>query len=276
MSGTILVKSPVIPQWWNINLTSWSLTWAVPQWYYDWSETITASDTDLISSNVKNWVNIFWVTWSFLWNNNPLFSNIEFNASWLVVMADWWSWNYEPWFVTWSAVIWWNLYQVFNIMHRDDNSNSSEIWHYTVILKRTTWWVFTRYTQLRSTPTFTTAFTSNTTINLSWSIIQVHTAYWSWSYITFDTSTDVFSTVSWSLWSTMFWSDYTNYWINNMLSPFWATFNRTTLTWWILWSWMPLTASFWWNTYWWTHLCTHRNYWTWAWQSFQIAFSTKS
>lgn len=74
--------------------------------------------------------------------------------------------------------------------------------------------------------------------------------YWAWSYITFDTSTDTFSSVSWSLWSTMSWSDYINYWVNNSLSPFWATFNRTTLTWWVLWSWMPSTALFWWNTYW--------------------------
>lgn len=275
MTSTTIVKAPVIPQGWNINLTPWSLTGSIPLGYYDWTETITASDTDLLASNIKFWVDIFWVNGSFAWNNNPLFSNIEFNISWLVVMADSGSGGYSPWFVSWCTIIWWNLYQVANIMHRDDNSNSSDLWHYTVILKRTPAWVVTRYVASWAAWQFTTWFSNNTTINVNWTTIQIHTAYWSWFFINFDTTTDTFSAVSWGSSNIQFWSDYTNYWTNNALSVSWAPINRVASTGAVSWTWMPATIVFWWFTYWCTHLCVHRSFWTWAWQSFQVAFSTK-
>lgn len=49
MSGTILVKSPVIPQWWNITVTAPSVT-NIPSGFYDGTETITANGWLSISS----------------------------------------------------------------------------------------------------------------------------------------------------------------------------------------------------------------------------------
>ena len=42
MSWTVLVRSPVMPQWGNITVTAPSVT-SIPAWYYDWSETLTAN-----------------------------------------------------------------------------------------------------------------------------------------------------------------------------------------------------------------------------------------
>jgi len=67
-----------LPQWNNIALAAWSLTWVVPTWYYDGSETITASDTDLTAGNIKSWVNIFGTVWTYNWSLIPLTSWLDF------------------------------------------------------------------------------------------------------------------------------------------------------------------------------------------------------
>lgn len=82
MSGTILVKSPVIPQWWNITVTAPSVT-NMPSGFYDWTETITA-----------NWGATIWPWWNF-WDSNSLsFSQssvywpitIHYNLVWNMVI----------------------------------------------------------------------------------------------------------------------------------------------------------------------------------------------
>jgi len=60
-----------LPQWNNIALSAWSLTWLVPVWYYDGTETITASDTDLNAGNIKSWINIFGTVWTYAWDFVP-------------------------------------------------------------------------------------------------------------------------------------------------------------------------------------------------------------
>ncbi len=251
MSSTTIVKAPVIPTWSNITVTAPSVT-TIPAGYYDGTRSITAN----------GWL-------------NPFYTNIEMNVSGMVVMSDTWSWGYDVWFISWATIIWWNLYQVFDMMHKDDNSNSSTLWHYTVIVKRTAWGVITKYSQFRATWTFNSSFTNKTTINVNGNIIQIHSAFGAWFFRTFDTTTDTFNTwVSWISSSIISHSDYVNYWTSNAVNA-WTGILSTNQTWAISWSAIPSSIVFSWNTYWWTRLNTYIATGWWAWQSTHIAFSTK-
>ncbi len=57
MNWTVLVKSPVIPQWWNITVTAPSVT-NIPSGFYDGAETITANG---------GWLFPPWWQWSIYW-----------------------------------------------------------------------------------------------------------------------------------------------------------------------------------------------------------------
>jgi hypothetical protein len=235
---------------------------------------INKIDTDLIASNIRNGVDIFWVTGSFAWNNNPLFSNIEFNVSWLIYMEEVWSGSWSAFFESWVTIIWSNLYQVFDFIMMENNWNSSNQWHYTIITKRTPWWVITKFTQKRWTWLFNNSRPSGTTINNSWTTIQIHTSYWPWYFITFDTVWETFDNpLSWSDTSIKTWENI-NYWTISWIS--WTFVEWTTSTWWTIWTAMPTTQIFWWDTYWQTNLWYSTGTWWWWTMSINIWFSTKS
>lgn len=147
MSGTILVKSPVISQWWNITVTAPSVT-NIPSGFYDGTETITANGWGILPSwwsvvNVAEWsVRLQWWWWSLWWIKTyasavydntttilwftilfqswPSYSVIvgEFEkATWVNIMKSnqWWMANYSSldsiyinsWVITVNYVISW-------------------------------------------------------------------------------------------------------------------------------------------------------------------------
>lgn len=96
--GVTWTYSAVPPNGSNINLAAGSLTGTVPSWVYSGTEIITASDADLVASNIKAWVNIFWVTGTFSSGGNLSNGNGFTNDSWHVFLSWYISWDqtYTP------------------------------------------------------------------------------------------------------------------------------------------------------------------------------------
>jgi len=105
------------------------------------------TDTDLINTNIANWVEIFWVTWNY--SNSILDTNTYF-LGWPAIAWDLWSsWNYySRWFTRfyddWTKIIimWCSLLEA-------NWAWASQHWwayYYAEILKST--WVLTVYPYL--------------------------------------------------------------------------------------------------------------------------------
>lgn len=67
MLKTSSLLNPCPITWTNFLLPYASFIWNIPEWCYDWSELFIWQDINLAPDNVKVWVDIFNITWTYLW-----------------------------------------------------------------------------------------------------------------------------------------------------------------------------------------------------------------
>ena len=194
-------------------------------------------DTDLVAWNISNWVEIFWVTWTY--SNAVLDSGIYY-LWWPAVSWDLWSWWYTStrWYLRfyddWTKII--IMWCSINESNWASLSQFAWAYYYAEIVKST--WVLTVYPEYTlnlwtSTPYWNSKLVY---INISWTYRYAFTAapndssswfaYFNWT-----------SVVSWT-WSNSAILLASNIW-STSLSYRW----RTLTTWRLL--------SFWNTTYYW-------------------------
>lgn len=162
----------------------------VPMWCQDWTRYVFFSDANLQASNIKQWVTIFWVTWTRNWQAYTAWNNIT--LSWAVLsysMPDWlYSWGQTisitpsgvlPQYIKhWVTIFWvtWTFYWTDNPSWVADN------WYHTWVTFTAwwlTWWFWAPY---------------GNTINLQQKVAYV---YWAQMYFL------VSAFATW--WSTWYW-----------------------------------------------------------------------
>lgn len=244
MSGTILVKSPVIPQWWNITVTAPSVT-NIPSGFYDGAETITAN-----SWSISIWTNLYAIV-------SNMFNNL---------------WNYSSVLPTWFAtdLIWWKRYFMWTFAFWNDS------WARTVdcvtVVAVEDWSWITSYLCSRWWLTTPSAWwwTIAPSFYLDWTDIhcQVRNDFniatsTTHRYITFDTVTESFVNISWSI------NESNNVWVNvsdpidvvtsvNNI-PSWTIISNSLVDWWYTYStniiWYSYITQPWsspvWRALWW-------------------------
>ena len=156
--------------WVSFNIPAWTLSTNIPVWNYDWAETITASDPNLVAWNIKSWVDLFWTTGTYVWDANPVaFTGVGYHiwhthwpiyagwydkftteysvgvaqdannlylcySSYVASTPYWWGNNYY-------TVVRYNAWVLTTILSRCENA-SAYYWHHTVFTQSPTPWYF--------------------------------------------------------------------------------------------------------------------------------------
>ena len=214
-----------LPQWNNISLTIWSLTGLVPQWYYDGTETITASDADLLAANIKSWVDIFWTIGTYIWAITPWVFHTNAMA------------QSSIWTVNDAAIVYAihedanYIYLIWSVMIMNGSLNSTEI---SIIRYNKTTSAVNRYSFVWWGGWL--SIWRWVWIWLLWTdiyIFPLNVVSWYCAYI-FDTTTQTFSTQTTILtpftWTTISWT--------------WQRINSPTP---FEWEYLTNTISFWWT-----------------------------
>lgn len=96
---------------WDVVWVDWSLDVIMPMWYSDWTNKTSAIDANLINTNIKDWITIFWILWTYTW------SAWWISSSYDVVAWDQIQRNDERTFVTrtWMVADEWTYYYFFHL-----------------------------------------------------------------------------------------------------------------------------------------------------------------
>ena len=213
--------------WWidgvNIIIPEWQTSTIIPWWNYDGSETVVASDVDLLPQNIKKDINVFWVTWTYEWELPDLFWQNMWYHTWHTFwrpsfFPSWYPQYSNIMYATWVGVTWDanNVYLCY--------SAKSDWWTYWLLYHKVL-----RYN------------------NWVISVISNFSETW-WSYFGMPT---FFTT--WNSWSDKFWIIY---WQD---STIYSYIEVTISTWWVIygnvsksssiWSNLPSSFTQWWFTY---------------------------
>jgi hypothetical protein len=153
--------------WNNIVMPNWALSAPIPLGNYDWAETITASDTNLIAWNILNWVNIFGVTGTYVGDPLPsAFANVWFHVwqtHWPTYQTPYLKYgipvetkvaqdanniylcysSYVPWsfWLNYYSVVRYNAWTLTTILHKCEAA-STYYWHRCVFTQSPNAWKF--------------------------------------------------------------------------------------------------------------------------------------
>lgn len=244
MSGTILVKSPVIPQWWNITVTAPSVT-NIPSGFYDGTETITANVGYVwVEYSWNTSMNVFW------WFEAGRYGN---SSSWFWTSPIDWV-IYDDWTYIYilhcSAVFWtlsWSDFQITWALHciRVDkiswatNIYSSKqfftwVWSSSTGNNRlfyVSWWVISVYSQTSS------SYENLCELDLSTMLFTQWWATWSWEPRFNKQLWWMLTDALWTLWS---WSPVWTQIVTTSWVAWWSTYTLISVSW-QSWRWFAYT-----------------------------------
>lgn len=154
----------------SFNMWTWLLVDTIPAGNYDWTETVTGVDADLIAGNIKNGVNIFWTTWTYTWEVNPwAFSNVGYHVwhtHWPIYLgwydkfttpiSVWVTWDANNLYLCYSSYVsggsyWW-WYNYYSVVRYNSwaittilsvcEAASTYYWHHVFFTESSTPWNF--------------------------------------------------------------------------------------------------------------------------------------
>lgn len=121
--------------WMNNLLWDNIISWNIVPWVYNWLQTAQISSSTLLSFNIKSWVNIFGVTWTYKQTSIPsIFSNI-----WMHLWVTNEIVNHTA-YRTWAISDNNNLYLCYSMSYKTDANSTS----YRNIVFRINWWIITK------------------------------------------------------------------------------------------------------------------------------------
>ena len=225
MSGSVLVKSPVISQGWDITVTA-PYVWTIPTGFYDGTEVLTANG---------GW----WVPIDDLYPSQ----NIHWILSPMIRVSS--NWETTDWYAIYE--VWWKIYYLATIAIWNDSWTRSITCVSSVGIEE--WGVFTnKVVQRWWSVSFTWTWVAPV-FYINWTDIHLwHPTDFAprssngaiWRYVTFDTTTDTFT-------NSVIWPSNNRHivWLNT----FWSVDNISSVNAYPWWTLLTNSITYLWDTY---------------------------